>query len=168
MPEALVTVRGLTELSAALHQLGDAAKGEVLADGIRAGAEVLRVDVSDAAPRRTGRLARAIVTDYSSSAPGLATARIGPAREVFYGGIVNQGASPHTIVPRRASRRTGARRKVLASADRVFGRVVHHPGFAGRGYLAEAAERGTSAAVEAMARAMWFAIDRVVAGAPKG
>jgi hypothetical protein len=57
---------------------------------------------------------------------------------------------------------------VLASSSKIFGRVVHHPGVRARPFLTDAASRGASRATEAMARAMWFAIDRVIASVPKG
>jgi hypothetical protein len=167
MPESIVTVRGLTDLSVALQKLNEAAKAEVLAEGIQAGADVIRGDAAAAASRRTGFLAGHITSVYSI-ASGVAEAHIGPTRDAFYGGILNQGAVPHDIRPKRASRRGGAKKKVLASSAQVFGRVVHHPGLAARPFLTDAASQGAGRATDAMARAMWFGIDRVLAGVPKG
>jgi hypothetical protein len=167
MPEPLITVRGLTDLGVALQKLNEAAKTEVIAEGIQAGADVIRGDAAAAAPRRTGFLAGHVTSVYSI-ASGIAEARIGPTRDAFYGGILNQGAVPHDIRPKRASRRGGARKKVLASSARIFGRVVHHPGLVARPFLTDAAARGAARATDAMARAMWFGIDRVLAGVPKG
>src|SRR6267378_5779806 len=122
-----VTVTGLKDLGAALATLNAQVQAQILADAINAGAAVIALDMSQRAPHRSGRLGRHIATEYSIAA-GVAEARIGPARDVFYGGILNQGAKRHTIktfVSRRRATRGqgrsgGLRKKVLASPDRVF------------------------------------------------
>jgi hypothetical protein len=167
VPSPYVTVRGLKDLGAALTKLDMAVKTQIVAEGIQAGAEEIRGLAAQLAPRRRGFLADHIVSVYSI-ASGLAQARIGPIRDAFYGGILNQGAKPHDIRPKRASKSRGARKRVLASSSKVYGRIVHHPGVPARPFLTVATVQGAPSAVAAAGRAMWLGIDRVAASVPKG
>lgn len=176
MAEALVTIRGLGDLFSALRRLNVEARTSVIADGIQAGAEVIRDEIVQLAPRKTGRGAESFMSTYSI-ANGVAEARIGPERKSFHMAIVNQGAKPHLIRPfvnRRSRRLRGrgrggrAAKRVLASSTQVFGVRVKHPGVRPRHFMQAGLEQARRRAVQAMARTMWFGIDRVAANVSKG
>lgn len=162
---ASLTVRGLTELKAALAKLGIESRTQVLSEGIQAAAGVLRAEQARLAPRRTGRLSRDIQAVFSI-ASGVAVARVGPSRDTFYGQILNQGAKPHTIKPKRASRRR-VKKKALATNGKIIGTVAHHPGIRPKPFITLSATQGAFRATDAAAKAMFFAIDRIAASVPK-
>lgn len=87
-----VKILGQQELESALNQLGARAEA-VLEEAVLAGAEVIRDEASNRAPRRTGRLAKNIVAEVvEKSATGVAV-KVGPSKEVFYGRFVEFGTS---------------------------------------------------------------------------
>lgn len=176
MPEPVVTIRGLGDLIAALRRVNVEARTTLLAQGIQAGAGVIQDGMAGLAPRRSGFLAGHMASVYSI-ANGVAEARIGPQRDAFYGGIVNQGAKPHTIRPfvNRKSRRLrgkgrGGRpvKRVLASSTQIFGSVVRHPGVRPLHFMQAAIQQERDRAVTTMARTIFLGIDRLAATLPKG
>lgn len=154
MPEPAFRVTGIDELQAALTRLSAEVRAQAVTDGMQAGGNVIRAGMQARAPRRTGALRSKIEVNVSVSG-GAGIAKIGPIRDAFYGGILERGAKPHLI---RATafqagrtgrlRRRGA--KVLASATKVYGRVVEHPGVTARHWMTDALREDSPRAIEVM------------------
>lgn len=190
MNRAFVEVRGLNGLFLTLRRLDAAAGAEILAVGANAGGEVLRDAVAAEAPRKRGFLAEHIGATAPSIAGGQAEVRIGPSGDAFYGGIINQGAKPHTIRPfapkkRRGRRgnvttatesllRGGRRRRVLSNGSQIFQTkgeplgTVKHPGVTANPFITRAFDRAGRAAIDAAGRAMWARVEEIAASTPKG
>src|SRR5689334_3565805 len=95
---ASVSVTGFGPLQEKLSRLSRDVAAQVLADGVVAGANILRSSMqARALPfRRTGFLNSHFAVEFSI-AGSVATAKVGPTREAFYGGIINRGARPHAV-----------------------------------------------------------------------
>lgn len=78
-----VKMTGFNDLKRALEKKGDKAK-DVLEDVVLAGAEVIRDEMSQRAPRRTGELAEKIITETLEKTNTKAEAGIGPDESVAW------------------------------------------------------------------------------------
>lgn len=67
---------GLNEIARELELLSKAETRQVLRRSVRAGADLIRQEVVDAAPERTGKLKRNIVVLFGKGAPGDAVAGV--------------------------------------------------------------------------------------------
>lgn len=66
-----------------------------------AGAEVIRAQASENAPRKTGKLARLEITKVASKSNTRAIVKIGPAKDVYYGLMQELGTihmAPHPFL----------------------------------------------------------------------
>lgn len=169
-----VTVTGTRDLIANLNRLNVAMKTQIVADAVQAGGGVLRDGMQSRALRfrKTGNLNSKIEVAVSV-ANGRGEARVGPSRDVFYGGILNQGAKPHVIKPFRSAKtrrsaggrgRGGGRpRKVLASSTKVYGPIVHHPGFPAHRFMTDTVQQDATRVLAVMAAAVRYGIDHAPA-----
>lgn len=89
----IVNISGEKELLRKLKSLSDEIAGEYLKEAVLKGAEVIRQEASNKAPRRTGKLAANIIKEVKEIERDSATVEIGPAKEVFYGLFVERGTS---------------------------------------------------------------------------
>lgn len=89
------TIRGLEQFEAKLSSLGLDIQRKYLMDAVKAGAEVIRQEASEEAPRLTGRLSNReiIVKVPSQSSAYEANVRIGPAMDAFYGVFEEKGTA---------------------------------------------------------------------------
>lgn len=98
-------------------------------------------------PARTGKLRRSIFVTVDVSRGELEISFLQP-----YSGIVDRGAEPHVIVPRKA--------KVLVFRDKsgklVFTKRVDHPGFEGVDYAEKVRKRAREIVREELSLAFWF------------
>lgn len=80
-------IRGLDELEAKLKKLSRVGQRKVLQKALKIGAEPIRQEAEDTAPRDTGRLAENEIVSLSQaeSAPDQAVVKIGPSMQAFYG-----------------------------------------------------------------------------------
>jgi len=94
-----VNITGEKELLRKLKSLPKEIAGEHLERAVLEGAEIIREEASNRAPRRTGKLAANIVTEVEEKEKNRATVNIGPAKEVFYGLFVERGTSKMRAKP---------------------------------------------------------------------
>ncbi len=114
--QSIVRLEGTDETLKALQKVGDALAGH-LEEAVLAGAEIVRQDASDRAPRDTGELSANIVKEMDKkSQKGEAVVRIGPHEKIFYGrfvelGTVKMNARPF-LFPALESNRAVVRRTI--------------------------------------------------------
>lgn len=94
-----VRIDGLAELNRKLRELPRKVQRRGLRRAVRAGAEPIRERAEELAPRRTGRLARNIVTRYRTSRVDRAVIEVGPGLRAFYGKFQELGTSRHPARP---------------------------------------------------------------------
>jgi hypothetical protein len=136
-------------------------------------------------PHRTGRGQLVLVADPPRD--GAAALHIGPDRHSFALGILEVGAKPHVIKPRvvrlRRKLATFVARNpdrlrealnairvspgVLASKERIFGRVVRHPGVHEYRFMRGTLESDGPRSTAAVRDAFWAELERIAAAAPK-
>lgn len=170
-------VRGFAELQAKLANLASGVHAQVLTNGGHAGGNVIRAGMQQRAPRKTGFL-NSHIENFVSVAGGVVTAKIGPQRDAFYGGIIQGGAKPHPIkvfVSARRARRGGlAKKKALSDGSRIFQSkgqprgVVLHPGIKPRHWMTDALVADSPRAIQVAGAAMWSEIDKIIGTQPKG
>lgn len=91
MPD--VNIKGFEELDRQLEKLSLVGQRAVLVKAVRAGAEPIRRQASDNAPKATGGLAGDIVTQLRTSENSIdqVVVRIGPTKKHFYGSFHDRG-----------------------------------------------------------------------------
>jgi HK97 gp10 family phage protein len=103
-----MSLEGADELEAALKKVGDRAGGLVLRKAAEAGAEVLRQEIEDKAPRgaepspasaKYGRLSDNIRAVVRRVQHGRTTMEIGPARKAFWALFLEKGTSRMAAQP---------------------------------------------------------------------
>jgi len=94
-----VNITGEKKLLKKLRELPDEIAGEHLEKAALEGAEIIREEASNRAPRRTGRLAANIIKEVKKTKKDSATVEVGPAKEVFYGMFVERGTSKMRAKP---------------------------------------------------------------------
>ena len=82
---ARVELTGMDELLKELYAIGEKVATRAENKALREGAEVLRQEISNRAPRKTGKLAGNIVKSGIKTKDGVKCIEIGPDKEVFYG-----------------------------------------------------------------------------------
>lgn len=90
---------GDEELIRKFRELDRAMAGDVLEEAVLEGAELIREDASQRAPRKTGNLARNIIKETMQKDQGKATAGVGPNKDAFYGLFVEMGTSKMDAQP---------------------------------------------------------------------
>ncbi len=92
------TIRGLEEFESKLSSLALDIQRKYLMDATKAGAEPIRQEASQEAPRLTGHLSdREIVVGVPSQSNAYeATVRIGPAMDAFYG-VFDEKGTAHMV-----------------------------------------------------------------------
>jgi len=98
----------------------------VLRDAALDGAEILRKEISDRAPRATGEGAANIITEVWASSVNKIEIAVGPDRDRFYLLFQEYGADEHQITPNA--------KKALAFEDVIVGKVTH-PGVRSRPFM---------------------------------
>ena len=144
-----VTVQGGAELNRLLSELPVRVQKNVLRQAVRAGANVIRDDARARAPRKKGRLVRAIGTWMRQiRSDGAVTAAIGVRRDAFYARFIEFGRAAFQLVVKR--------KKVLSAGPQgpIFGRKVSMPSMAPRPFLRPALDAKAQGAVETMASTM--------------
>lgn len=94
-----VEVIGADTLLRKLRQLEDAVAGDALEQAVKAGAEPIRADASQRAPRRTGKLAGSIIVEPDEKGKTQASVKIGPEKDAFYGLFHEFGTSKMAANP---------------------------------------------------------------------
>jgi hypothetical protein len=85
MSDTTLRISGLKEVSLALRDFGKKAKPIVL-KGLRVGAKIMQAAERELAPKRSGRLARAIqISGGRAAKPGMVTLTVGAKRKSFKG-----------------------------------------------------------------------------------
>jgi hypothetical protein len=152
MAETTARVEGLSELLKALDALPLQLERNVVRQGLREGSRVIVQDLGGriVAVSRTGRMARSVKM-RSRTINGLPTVltTIGD-KNAYYAHIVEKGAAPHDIRPRK--------RRFLFFGGRGT-RLVRHPGFAGRWFVKGAYDAQALRAVGVFKK---YATDRIV------
>ncbi len=138
-----VEVRGLKELEKALSEFTPQMEKKALRKAIGAAAKVFRNEARNNAPRKTGKLRRSIRSEVKKSSMFTYEGRVGPAKGMRYGHLVEFGTKPHEIVTKQ--------KRMLANIKTgiVFGRKVRHPGMAGKPFLTPAFDGGHMRALDA-------------------
>lgn len=155
----LMHLEGTAELLTQFRELREAAQKRALRAAAKDGAEVIRAEAARLAPRARGKLAQHIETRvHAMAGPNEIDIDIGPAKNVWYGMIVELGAKPHRMRPRRSRGK-----KVLASMEQVFGAEIEHPGFRARPFLRPAFDTQKEAAVEAFGQSLQKRVTRALA-----
>jgi hypothetical protein len=85
MSDITLRISGLKEAAAALRDMGTKAK-PIVRKGLRIGAKIIQATERAFAPKRSGRLGRAIqISGGKSSTPGMVTLTVDPKRKSFKG-----------------------------------------------------------------------------------
>lgn len=146
----LMHIEGGAELFKALGELPVKIERRVLRGALRAGAKVIEEEAKRRVPVKTGALRDSI--RVSTSARGgqvTATIKAGGKKggQVYYAHLVEYGSAPHVILPGGGTKAG----KVLASAARILGEKVDHPGSAPHQFMRPALDTQAQAALDAMA-----------------
>lgn len=158
-------VRGLEDLQKALGGLSAQMRAQFLTDGLVAGANVIRAGMQTRAPRRTGFLNSHIEIQVSV-ASGVGTAKIGPQRDAFYGGILQQGTKAYPISPKRARGRRG-KAKALKIGNRFVANAQRKP-MPPRPFMTDALTQDSPRAIQVASQKIFDRIDAYCAAVPKG
>ena len=95
MAETFVEVKGLKELDRKLKQLEPKLAKKVMRKAVSAGAEVIRKEARQLAPRRTGFLIKNIIKSVKRRGSTV-VAKIGTTKRAFYGIFVEFGTKTGT------------------------------------------------------------------------
>lgn len=143
-----IQIHGLEELTKALKKLPERIESNVLAAGVRAGAQVVR----KAAIANLGGDKKDIVVKKSRSPRGTAKYKVGLSKDKWYLMFREFGTKPHLIKTKK--------KKVLAGGGEVFGPVIHHPGQAAKPFLRPALDENVPKIIKAMGAKMGKAIEK--------
>lgn len=138
MPNVKLQVEGIDEVSKALDGQRDKLRA-ALETIVLAGAEVIR---SAAASNARGKLAGDMLKELAEKAGTKVLANIGPHKRRWYAQIVEKGAKPHAVAPRK--------RKALKLGDNAFRRRAAHPGMRAKPFLRPAFDESQDGAQAAM------------------
>ena len=141
--KSLVKLVGDKELQKAMAQLRTRSKrNKVTRSAVRAATKPLRTVMKATAPVQPGgkgelkRSIRSVFRTgeqgvYSITGPEFRTYLVNgkPVNPAKYVWMVEYGVSPHKIA---------AKKRVLSDGSTVYGSVISHPGFAGRGFMRRA------------------------------
>jgi HK97 gp10 family phage protein len=117
----MIRIEGLKELEMRLKALPQKIAGKALYSGLMAGAEVIRKEAANRAPKKTGRLKRNIVKRREKAPPGLsASVVIGVRKEAFYWRFVEFGTSK---LPARPFLRPAFDTQKEAAAGRIAAKL---------------------------------------------
>lgn len=166
-----VNITGIEDLNRALRELPKAMERGVLLATLREAAKVVRDEVRNTAPVKSGVLRRSIAIRsvpkrYSQKGPSVRVyARTGKGQSVdaYYAHIVELGAKPHRI----PSESVGARKNKRKNPAMAFGgkvvSSVNHPGIKGRHFMNRAARSAYSRFVKAYEVALRPQMERFLA-----
>lgn len=138
MPNVKLRVEGIEEVSRALDGQRDKLRA-ALETIVLAGAEIIR---SAAESKARGRLASDMLKELAEKSGTKVLAYIGPHKRRWYAQIVETGAKPHAIAPRK--------RRALKLGDNAFRRSAAHPGMRARPFLRPAFDESQDGAQTAM------------------
>lgn len=141
-------VRGLREVDRVLAELGPRVARRLAGNAVRAGGRVIRRKAVEKVPKRTRKLARAIIVRGGKDAGTAVVGARRPTSNITH--LVEFGTKGHRIGPKRGG-------KVLRLADGRFVRSARHPGARARPFLGPALEGGQAEAVRKIA-------DNLIAG----
>jgi len=162
--EAYVTLglEGFEELARALEALPRRVGRAAMLRALRAGARPVVRAARTRVPVKTGALKKGIIVRAVRAERGSAEAavKVGPARHLFYGHIVEFGSGPHKIAAKRA--------RTLAIGPVVIGRVVQHPGAAARPFLRPAFEETKAEAARIAGERLGLEIEKAAAKLARG
>ena len=82
---AKIDLTGMDELLKELYAIGEKVATRAENKALREGAEMLRQEISNRAPRKTGKLAANIVKTGVKIKNGVRYIEVGPGKNVFYG-----------------------------------------------------------------------------------
>ncbi len=77
-----------------IEALGNKITAGDIEDAVHNGAEIIREEMADLAPRETGALAKNIVRETVTKSRDVVEVSVAPDRERFYGKFVELGATP--------------------------------------------------------------------------
>src|SRR5262245_52196384 len=96
----MAEIRGLADLQAKLNELGEIGKRKILQKALKNGAEVVRQEAENSAPRLTGKLAKEeMISIEEDSSLYEAVVKIGPSRLAFYGLFIELGTAHQVAQP---------------------------------------------------------------------
>lgn len=144
-----IQIHGMEALNKAFKKLPDRIAGNVLAAGVRAGAQVIR----KAAIENLGGAKKDIVISKSRSPKGTAKYKVGPSKDKWYLKFKEFGTKPHTINSKG----------IMTDGMTVFGRTINHPGQAAKPFLRPAIDEKSHAALQAMGKQMGKRIEKEAA-----
>lgn len=93
-----LNLQGLPDLLAKLDRMDIAAQQAILLPAVEEGAEILRADAANRAPRDTGALAEGMTMTVVKKEPHYVSVKVGPDRKQFYGRFIENGTAH--IAPR--------------------------------------------------------------------
>lgn len=110
-------VEGGDKLARRLQMLAEETARKHMREAVLEGAEVIRVEASEKAPRKTGTLAEDIQKEIKKQTKSRVEIHVGPGKKGWYGRLVEEG---HAIV-------VGGRRKAKKKPGRVVGHAPPQP-----------------------------------------
>ena len=147
------TVKVTPRLRRNLKRIDAATAGKILLEAAEAGAELIRKDASDRAPRDTGRLSKEIIIEKEKASKREATVKIGPSKDAFYGLYVEVGINQARVSKGKVMR-------FEVDGSEVFARKVS--GMQAQPFLKPAFESKRDAAKRKAVETAWEAIERSV------
>jgi HK97 gp10 family phage protein len=121
----IVRIEGAEQIMAALKAAEDEA-ARILDDAVQAGAEIIRKDAAERAPRRTGALARSLHSEKTKHTRTRVEFGVSWDKDHYYGASLEVGAQAHEITPDTAQ-------ALLIGGE--FVSSVQHPGISPRPFL---------------------------------
>ncbi len=138
-------IKGLDQLQALMNTLSVKIETNIMRSALRAGANVIRDEVRQSSPFKTGLLRKGIKVK-TGSRRGVVTATIKAAgKHGYLASWIEYGTAAHVIKARRA--------KGLAINGELAA-VVHHPGMPARPFMRPALDTRAQAALMAVGEAI--------------
>lgn len=97
----MAVLQGLDQFDRALKQLSLVTQGQLLKQAVKKGAELIREEAENRAPRDTGTLAEEEIVSVVAGESNAfeATVKIGPSKKAFYGFFQEFGTAHHAAQP---------------------------------------------------------------------
>ena len=121
----VIHLEGADELNNALRSMHDQAAGRLLKEASEAGAEVIRAEAANIAPRDTGLLSESLADRaISRQRVGRSQIDIGPTRMAWYGQLLEKGTSKMAARPFLRPAFDSKRAEAVAAVRAILRRLI--------------------------------------------
>lgn len=139
-------LKDFEKLAKKLRKIQRKAANEVIKKGARKMAQVVRKEMKQNAPKRTGTLIKNLKYSVKKYKRGGYIAKVGAFNDAYYAKFLEEGAKPHRI-PKKKGKKVVLNGKVVQD--------IQHPGITGNKFLSKSFEKSKNEAIREAGKIMF-------------